>query len=230
MPFDETPILVSITPDQKISLPVSSDYHSLFSQLSREEASAADILCRITLEDNTGFGVILPGSISFSDHVISFVLPEQLCIFSPTETYICKAEVILETQYLLPFIGHAQIVLNAPGEAANVPDAPTVEKESEASEKAISSSDDGEEDLELALSIIAPEPILAVNEAGKMKLEDLSEEFVNSALWKREQQPQAPEPGGFLREPEPVAVREESPEKAALRKKMKSLLRGMLTP
>lgn len=217
---------LQIIPNQLISLDIGEDICQLI--VNAEDGYIA----RIALEDFRGFGVILPAKFLRETNCCTFTLPEQLCIFSPDETYLCKLEILIDTALIVPVIKEAQITL---GDSAEPEDneADTVEAEviQTPARPSVGSPSESDEELDALLDVIAPLP----KRAPKAKVEDivrqLDEEFVRAALWNqpesaREQQAEiemAPVP---VRVPEPSII---SPESESIKQKMKSLLRGMLS-
>ena len=217
---------LQIIPNQLISLDISEDICQLI-------GNAEDgYIARIALEDFRGFGVILPAKFLRETSCCTFTLPEQLCIFSPDETYLCKLEILIDTALIVPVIKEAQITLGDSAEPEdNEPDAVEAEVIQTPARPPVGSPDESDEELEALLDVIAPLP----KRAPKAKVEDivrqLDEEFVRAALWNqpesaREEQAEiemAPVP---VRVPEPSII---SPESESIKQKMKSLLRGMLS-
>lgn len=215
---------LQIIPNQLISLDISEDICQLI-------GNAEDgYIARIALEDFRGFGVILPAKFLRETSCCTFTLPEQLCIFSPDETYLCKLEILIDTALIVPVIKEAQITLGDSAEPEdNEPDAVEAEVIQTPARPLVGSPIESDEELDALLDVIAPLP----KRAPKAKVEDivrqLDEEFVRAALWNqpesgREQQTEmAPVP---VRVPEPSII---SPESESIKQKMKSLLRGMLS-
>lgn len=189
-----------------------------------------DYICRAILSDQTGHGVVLPATINQQTETTNFILPEQLCIFSPNITYILKIELILENQLLLLYVNEARIALLDDSSPENDLDEPTPDLETDGTEEPLNglADDDEMDDLEQVLEVVAPIPI---NEHKQVKIEDLVKgldgEFVKQALWQKKQVP-ITVPMSREMKPEPVVLLELSPEKNAFKLRMKSLLRGML--
>lgn len=228
MSEEEELVVLEIKPDEIILVQTNESYYAILGELAKnEEESMAT--CRVVIQDNTEHGVILPARIASDDgKFISFILPEQLCIFNPNKTYLLKAEVVLETELITPAFQPCQINLNGLLEPAKEEEEQEGEDNSEVLEEAVKESQ-SEEDPELddVLNAIAPLPKVEVK---KTKVEDivkqLDEEFVKNALWKTQQIPQpkiqaAPIP---IKEPEPPL----NTETLVVKQKMKNLLRSML--
>jgi hypothetical protein len=217
---EELPI-ISIKPNQVINLPILEEgYVTLL-----KETDAEDLVCRAAIQDETYHGIILPAKLVNDCTEISFILPEQLCIFNPNITYTLKLEVILETQLLTPVFGPCRIDLEDLEGTEEVQDDEEGAEELQASEKAYNAFEDNQDDIDAALDLIAPVPVM---EQKKTKLEDLAkgldEEFVKHALFQRPEKQQAPTP---VRISEP-AVSSLTPEQLAVKQRMKALLRNML--
>ena len=216
---EELPI-ISIKPNQVISLPIlEEEYVALLKE-------AEDLVCRAIIQDETYHGITLPAKLVNNAKEISFILPEQLCIFNPDITYTIKLEVLLETQLLTPVFGPCRIDLeDLEGTEQEQDEAEGVE-DLQASEKAYNGFEEHDEDFDAALDLIAPVPVV---EQKKTKLEDLAqgldEEFVKHVLFQKPEKQQAPTP---VRISEP-AVSTLTPEQLAIKQRMKALLRNMLT-
>jgi len=217
---------LQIIPNQLISLDISEDICQLI-------GNAEDgYIARIALEDFRGFGVILPAKFLVETKCCTFTLPEQLCIFSPSETYLCKLEILIDTALIVPVIKEAQITLGDSVEPEdNEPDAVEAEVIQTPAMPPVGSPSESDEELDALLDVIAPLP----KRAPKTKVEDivkqLDEEFVRAALWNqpesaREQQTEIEMAPALVRVPEPSII---SPDSESIKQKMKSLLRGMLS-
>ena len=188
-----------------------------------------DFVCRAILSDQAGFGVVLPASINQQDKAATFVLPEQLCIFSPETTYLLKIEAILEDQLLLLHVGEARIALLDDSSHENESDERTDAPKEEATEEPLNdlADDAGIEDLDQVLAAVAPSPI---NEQKRTRIEDLVKgldgEFVKQALWQKQQAPIPPVVNTRISE-QSVGL-ELNPEKLVFKQRMKTLLKGML--
>ena len=79
---------------------VSIDIQNQESFLSLLVDAGDDVVCRAVISDQVGYGVVLPAAINQQEKTITFVLPEQLCIFSPETTYLIKIETISEVQLM----------------------------------------------------------------------------------------------------------------------------------
>lgn len=214
--------VLTIKPNEVTTLSLSEAYQtSLTNLMDVEDKESLVYLCRVLIQDENEFGIILPASLT-ETKTIEFSLPEQLCIFNPNKTYIIKAEMVFEDQLLMPFLSQCTIDL----EGLIAPEEDSDEQEDEevlqASEKALNEPED---DIENVLAVIAPVPI---TEQKKTKLEEIAKaldgEFVKQALFKQPQKQEAPAP---VKVPELPTV-EYSPEKLALKQRVKSLLKGML--
>lgn len=212
---------ISIVPDIKNSIDLDEEIINLIS-------SAEENISRIVIQDNNGYGVCLPATINKKDSVVEFILPEQLCIFLDSETYICKFECILENQIIVPFIMDARIDLK--DEYVNETD-PTEEDtedtlESNTKDSGHPATHDDEEDIDAILDAIAPK---SDKQPKKALVEDiiknLDEEFVKQALWIKEQNQQIPKIDFVQPIPDAVPV---SKERVILKSKMKNILLNML--
>ena len=200
-----------------------------------------EYISRVLLQDANGFGIILPASVNISEKTIEFVLPDQLSIFSPEETYICRAEIILDSQELIvPFISESRINIKAPSEPEESQDVRLDEShDSRATERlpepsTTTEDDRRDEDLDAVLDAIAPSSSpRAKAMKGRDVLEEIAKqldgEFVRSALWHRPyHEQQQPVPAPVARVPEPAVSHNFSPEQLIVKQKMKTLLRNIL--
>jgi hypothetical protein len=218
--------VLSIKPNEITTLSLSEAYqNSLTSLMDVEDKDSLVYLCRVLIQDEHDFGIVLPAELK-QDKEIAFNLPEQLCIFNPAKTYILKAELVLEDQLLTPFISRCTIDLEGLTEPENAQDEQEDDSNSISTEQPLNDESEDVDDIDDVLSVVAPIPIA---EQKKTKLEEiakvLDEDFVKQALFK------APEKQKALisvKTPEPVNVVELSPEKLALKQRMKTLLKGML--
>ena len=213
------PEVLTIKPNETTSLPLSEAYqNSLANLMDVEDKDSLVFHCRVIIQDENEFGIVLPAELE-ETKAINFSLPEQLCIFNPNKSYIVKAEMVFEDQLLTPFLSQCQIDLNDLTEPEDDVDEEEDEKQSQASEEPL------EDDLDDVLNVIAPMPI---TEQKKTKLEDIAKtldgEFVKQVLFKPPQKQEAPAP---VKAPE-LPVVELTPEKLALKQRVKSLLKGML--
>lgn len=222
--------LLEVTPDHITLVPISKPYCSILEEVAKEEDESLAV-CRVIIQDKTDHGVTLPARLVDDGKHVSFILPEQLCIFNPKQTYILKVEVLLETQLLTPALASCKINLEGLIEPEEDLDEQTSEEKTEATNEAPDAFDD-DSALDAVLEAVAPIPR---QQLKKTKVEDivkqLDEEFVKNALWKSSTQttPQpkmqmAPMP--VMRAPEPPSL---SPEQLAIKQKMKNLLRNMLS-
>jgi hypothetical protein len=212
---------ISIVPNIKNSIAINEEIINLIS-------SAEENISRIVIQDNNGYGVCLPASINKEDSVVEFILPEQLCIFLDSETYLCKFECILETQIIVPFIMDARIDLKDDYVNEIDPTEEEAEETLKSNAKASRHPDehDDEADMDSILDAIAPKP---AQQPKKAHVEDiiknLDEEFVKQALWIKEQNKQNPKVEFVQHIPEVVPV---SKERVVLKNKMKNILLDML--
>ena len=213
---------ISIVPNIKNSIALDEEIINLIS-------SVEDNISRIVIQDNNGYGVCLPALINKEDGVVEFILPEQLCIFLESETYLCKFECILENQIVVPFIMDAKIDLK--DDYGNEDDSAEEDSEDalESIAKASGLPTEGEEDMDSILDAIAPK---SEEQPKKAFVEDiiknLDEEFVKQALWIKEQNQQNQQNSkiSFIQNiPEPAPV---SKERVVLKNKMKNILLNML--
>ena len=109
--------VLSIKPNSLMSLPLEEAYHESLSSLSDDTVYS----CRVIIQDEHDFGIVLPAELKQNKEV-SFNLPEQLCIFNPSKTYILKVEVVLEDQLVTPFISQCTIDLEGLTEPEDVED------------------------------------------------------------------------------------------------------------
>ena len=216
--------ILTIIPSDTVSIDIE-DQESFLSLLAE---AGEDIICRAVISDQVGYGVVLPATINQQDKTITFVLPEQLCIFSPKTTYLIKIETILETQLLMPYIGEARIALLDDSSPENDSDELSDVPEDEATEEALNgpADDDDMDDLDQVLAVIAP---IAINEQKRTKLEDLLKgldgDFVKQALWQRQQASIPPVVNTRLLKPVGLEL---NPDQLVFKQKMKTLLKGML--
>lgn len=212
---------ISIVPDIKNSIDLDEEIINLIS-------SAEENISRIVIQDNNGYGVCLPATINKKDSVVEFILPEQLCIFLDSETYICKFECILENQIIVPFIMDARIDLKDDYVNETDPTEEDTEGTLESNTKASGhpATHDVEEDMDAILDAIAPK---SDKQPKKALVEDiiknLDEEFVKQALWIKEQNQQSPKIDFVQPIPDAVPV---SKERVILKSKMKNILLNML--
>lgn len=211
--------VLTIKPNESTLLPLSEAYqNSLANLMDVEDKDSLVFLCRVLIQDENDFGIVLPAELK-ETKAINFILPEQLCIFNPNKSYIVKAEIVFEDQLLTPFLGEARIDLEGLTEPEEDLDEDLDEEETQASEEPL------EDDLEDVLNMIAPLP---VTEQKKLKLEEIAKtldgEFVKQVLFKSPQKQEAPVP---VKAPE-LPIVELTPEKLALKQRVKSMLKGML--
>lgn len=216
--------VLTIKPNEITTLSLSEPYqNSLTSLMDVEDKESLVYLCRVLIQDENDFGIALPASLTETKD-IEFSLPEQLCIFNPNKTYIVKAEIVFEDQLITPFLNQCTIELEGLTEPEDDLDEEEDEENLQASEKPFNEPED---DIEDVLAVIAPVPI---TEQKKTKLEEIAKaldnEFVKQALFKQTQ-PQKQEAPAPVKVPEPPKV-ELSPEKLALKQRVKSMLKGML--
>ena len=213
----ELPTL-DIKPNVVVAIPLEEKYFEVIE-------AAEDIVCRVMIQDHTNHGIILPANIQNKN--ITFILPEQLCIFNPEVTYTLVCEVLVETQLLTVAFGPCRIDLQDLEDTEEDMDEREDEEDTEASEEAYTSSGEDDRYLEEALNLIAPVPV--VQQGKKTRLEDLAkgldEDFVKHALFQSPEKQQAPTP---VRASEPVITSLTS-EQLAIKARMKALLRGMLS-
>ena len=216
--------ILTILPNDTVSI----DIQNQESFLSLLVDAGDDVVCRAVISDQVGYGVVLPATINQQEKTITFVLPEQLCIFSPETTYLIKIETILESQLLMPYISEARIDLMDDSSPENDSDDQSDGPEDEATGEALNgpAGDDDMEELDQVLAAVAPTPI---NEQKRTKLEDLVKgldgEFVKQALWQRQQASLPPVVNPRVTKPVGLEL---SSEQLVLKQKMKTLLRGML--
>jgi hypothetical protein len=210
---------ITIKPNKDVVLCLSEAYQNHFIDLTNQEEEL-QVLCRVVIQDQNGFGITLPAKL-VDNKEVAFTLPEQLCIFNPNKSYILKVEVVLETELITPIFQSCQIDLNDLLVAEEEKDEAEDEEELTSPNEPYSEPEE-DSDLDTVLDAIAPLPRVEVK---KTKVEDLvnqlDEEFVKNALWRKEQM--APVP---VNEPEPSTLNLES---LAVKQKMKALLRNMLT-
>lgn len=212
---------ISIVPNIKNSIALDEEIINLIS-------SAEENISRIVIQDNNGYGVCLPASINKEDSVVEFILPEQLCIFLDSETYLCKFECILETQIIVPFIMDARIDLKDDYVNEIDPTEEEAEETLKSNAKASRHPDehDDDEDMDSILDAIAPKPSQPPKKAHVEDIiKNLDEEFVKQALWIKEQNKQNPKVEFVQPMPEVVPV---SKERVVLKNKMKNILLDML--
>lgn len=216
MENEESSILI-IKPSHLTLLPLAEVYQTSLTT-TLEADNDIVFLCRVLIQDENDFGIILPASVKENKN-IEFILPEQLCIFNPNKTYIIKAEIVLEDQLLTPFLNQCRIDLEGLLEPENDSGDDRDEEKSEAPNEPL------KDDLGDVLDIIAPMPI---TEQKRTKLEEiasvLDQEVAKQILFKVPQKQEALTPRKVLEPP----TLELTPEKLALKQKMKSMLKGMI--
>lgn len=211
-------------PNEDIILPLRESYQNHFEMMKEEQT---EFICRAVIQDQSDYGIVLPAKL-INNKEISFLLPEQLCIFNPNKKYFLKIEIVLEAELVTPIFQPCQIDLNGLLEPEEEDEEEDEEEELQALEEANNQSEkNNDEELENVLDVIAPIPKA---QPKKTKVEDiikqLDEEFVKNALWKNPEvsQPQknvAPTP---VKELEPHFT----PEVLQVKQKMKHLLRNLL--
>lgn len=219
-----------IEPDCKITLPALDE---AVVQLLEDEQEEYTV--RILLQDLNNYGVMLPAKINSETKTPEFLLPEQLCIFSPEETYVCRLEIVLDSQELLvPFVSEVWINIKAPSEPEEQEEEELDDREPEVPVKSRIEPPDSDPDLDAVLDAVAP---LTSKESGtngggdvlEQIAKQLDGEFVRNALWqRRNQQMQQPVPVPIAREPEPAAAPKLSPAQQLIKNQMKALLRKTL--
>lgn len=217
------PTVLLIEPNTDVSLPLESSFQEAIKLIEEEQQETYS--CRIIIQDENDFGIIIPAQVEEQDKIV-FTLPEQLCIFNPEKTYLLKAEIVFDTQLLTPVITPCKIYLKDLLEAGEEQED---EEEIESPIEPLFETKDHlindllDDNIEAALDIIAPKPI---KEQKKTKVDDLvktlDQEFVKGVLFAQTQKEQAPVP---VKVPEPVKLTSEQLE---LKTRMKSLLKGML--
>ena len=224
----DTDILV-VKPNQPTLLDLSEAYqNSITHHMDVEDKENLVFICRVLIQDENDFGLILPALLKEENKQIEFILPEQLCIFNPNKSYILKAEIVFEDQLMMPFLSECRIDLEGSIEAADDLDEQEDQEQTEDLEQPLKTGDTTEDELDDVLDAIAP---MLVVEQKKTKLEEiakaLDQEFVKQALFKQKQEAQKPEALAPVRAPEPPAI-QLTPEKLALKQRMKSMLKDML--
>ena len=220
------PTVLLIEPNTDVSLPLESSFQEAIKLIEEEQQETYS--CRIVIQDENDFGITIPAQVE-EQNKITFVLPEQLCIFNPEKNYLLKAEIVFDTQLLTPIITPCKIDLKDLLEAQEGQEEQEDEEENEPSIEPLFETKDHiindllDDNIEAALDIIAPKPIV---EQKKTKVDDLvktlDQEFVKGVLFAQTQKEQTPVP---VKIPESVKL---SPEQMELKTKMKSLLKGML--
>ena len=211
---------ISIVPNIKTSLELDPEIIKIIS-------STDDHISRIIIQDNNGYGVCLPAVINQEENVVEFILPEQLCVFIASETYLCKFECILENQILVPFILEANIDLkdDCDDETRGVDQVQGSDIGSTPEPIRPVAGDEAGDDMDSILDAIAPR---SEEKHKKTPVEDiiknLDEEFVKQALWAKQQTQQVQQntQSGFV-PPEPV-----SSKRVLLKNQMKNILLDML--
>lgn len=218
------PDLVLIEPDKEYEFPIPENISSLLVSLPEEEKEL--VVCRVSISDQAGFGVLIPAFLNVTNFSeFFFTLPDQLCIFSPNLTYLLKMELILPSQLITPFIKTAKIAPGAPLESEKTLDGSEDVEKKEAANEAykVTESVVIDPELEMALEAIAPLPLPPTSTIPKITLEELDEEFVKHALWNVP----VPTPKVFVgsKEQQPQPQKLENPSSSALKRKMKDLFR-----
>lgn len=215
------PDLVLIEPDKEYQFPIPNTISSLLLSLPEEEKEL--IVCRVSISDQAGFGVLIPAFLNpenFSEFF--FTLPDQLCIFSPNLSYLIKMELIPPSQLITPFIKTTKIAPGASLEPEKSLDGSEDVEKKEGANEAYNASESNQQDLaaadpelEMALDVIAPLPIQPASTKPKITLEELDADFVRHALWN------VP----AVVEKEEKVGQKENPSSSALKQKMKDLFR-----
>ena len=220
------PTVLLIEPNTNVSLSLESSFQEAIKLIEEEQQETYS--CRIIIQDENDFGITIPAQVEEQNKII-FVLPEQLCIFNPEKKYLLKAEIVFDTQLLTPFITPCKIdlkdLLGSEEEYEGQEDEeelqPPVEPLFQTKGHVI--DDQIDDNIEAALDIIAPQPIV---EQKKTKVDDLvktlDQEFVKGVLFSQPQKEKAPVP---VKVQEPVKL---TTEQLELKTRMKSLLKGML--
>lgn len=213
-----------IKPNQDMVLELSEPYQNHFINLMSDEDDQPEILCRLVIQDQSDYGVVIPAKL-IDNKQITFNLPEQLCIFNPNKDYILKVEIVLETELITPIFQSCKIDLNDLIEPEEETDEQEGEKDLQASIEPLNQTEEQDLELETVLDVIAPLPKIQVK---KTKVEDLvtqlDEEFVKSALWGKKEIQKMKEAPVPIKEPEPPL----NLEALSVKQKMKTLLRNML--
>lgn len=213
--------LVFIEPDKEYHFPIPENISSLLQSLPEEEKEL--VVCRVSISDQAGFGVLIPALLNPENlSEFFFTLPDQLCIFSPNLSYLLKMELILPSQLITPFIKTTKIAPGAsiePGK--NLDESEGVEIK-EGSNEAYKATENViiDPELEMALEAIAPLPLPPASTKPKITLEELDEEFVKHALWNVPTKVAGSGIFGIV--PEQA---KENPSSVALKRKMKDLFR-----
>lgn len=214
---------LNIIPDEEIVININESYISIL------EEAGEDCVARVLLQEDGGYGVMLPTKINLENKTATFILPEQLCIFLPGETYICKLECILESQLIMPFLSEAMIFPRNLSAAIDS-ESNDVETEEDNSDIITKEKDIEYSDIESLLNIIAPKQEEKIK---KTNIEDiiknLDVDFVKQAIWAKEnaQQKQQSMVSMPVSVPVPVPV-PYSKERVLLKNKMKNILLNMI--
>lgn len=215
--------LVCIEPDKEYQFPIPENISTLLLSLPEEEKEI--IVCRVSISDQAGFGVLIPAFLNSENFTeFFFTLPDQLCIFSPKLSYLLKMELILPSQLITPFIKTTKIAPGASIEPEKILDGSEGVEIKEASNEARSVIQTDESvidpELEMALDVIAPLPIPTTPTKPKLTLEELDEDFVKHVLWNVPTKVTGSGIFGIV--PERA---KENPSSVALKQKMKDLFR-----
>jgi len=160
------------------TIPVD-DPSSITQILQSGEWSTEDATVRVCLRDEQGFGIQVPASLSENLDTVTFFLPEQLNVFDPALTYFLAVEVILPGALLVPSNLTVQI---APGASLG---AEKFQDDLDPVQNFPGTPEPPDAFLDEALAIVAPMP---EQEVGKpLRLEDISAEVIEEALWKRKE-------------------------------------------
>lgn len=223
--------ILVVKPNQPTLLDLSEAYqNSITHHMDVEDKENLVFICRVLIQDENDFGLILPACLKEENKQIEFILPEQLCIFNPNKSYILKAEIVFEDQLMMPFLNECRIDLEGSTEATDDLDEQEDQEQTNDLEQPLKTGDttQAEDELDDVLDAIAPMPVI---EQKKTKLEEiakaLDQEFVKQALFKQKQESQKQEAPAPIRAPEPPAI-QLTPEKLALKQRMKSMLKDML--
>lgn len=235
--------ILTIKPNESFIIPTKEEHLEIIKELLDDPESIYD--CRTVIHDDNGYGIVLPSKITKEGY--SVLLPEQLCIFNPEDTYFLKIELLLETQIVTVCFNPCQIDLNGLLEPEDEQDEQNDEEDDEeesSEDKTVfvksnqnrkEEEDLKEEDpqLDRILDVVAP---IKKVEIKKTKVEDivkqLDEEFVRNAIWqnKSNNNAQYQQPKIIMA---PVAVPAPEPllndKQLEVKDKIKNLMKKMLS-
>ena len=134
------------------------------------------------------------------------------------------------TTIIVPFVGHARVALEGLSEPVDQPDEERPVPEPESTGEAYRGPSEDVEDLDDVLAVIAPQGEDNDRQTKKTNLEEivqeLDEDLIKRALWRTASSSSSSSEEEIVQPSAAVVVGD--PERAALKEKMKKMLRGMI--